>query len=83
MWATSGLAAMPLALFVFLTYESLFEDPENPRATRAGVFGLLAGLIRADGLFWVGLVLACAYALRVLQKRPELGRERAGELVVV
>jgi len=85
MWATSGLAAMPLALFVFLTYESLFEDPDNPRATRAGVFGLLAGLIRADGLFWIGLVLACAYALRWLQKRPELGRAaiRAGVLIAI
>jgi arabinofuranosyltransferase len=85
MWATSGLAAMPLALFVFLVYESLFEDPDHPRAMRAGIFGLLAGLIRADGLFWVGLILACAYALRIVQKRPELGRAaiRAGVLIAI
>ncbi|TDJ79836.1 MAG: hypothetical protein E2O39_00310 [Planctomycetota bacterium] len=60
MWATGGLAAMPLALCIFACYERLLGDPGRPRWLAAGIFGLLAALLRADGLVWVLLVLAAA-----------------------
>jgi arabinofuranosyltransferase len=57
-WATSGLETMPTALFVFGTFASLWATP--PRGVRAGVFGALAALMRADGVGYVGLVSLAA-----------------------
>lgn len=53
-WSTSGLAAMPTALFVFGAFAALAG--ERPRGLRAGVLGALAALTRADGAGYVGLV---------------------------
>jgi len=58
LWTTGGLATMPTALCLFGTYERLLGDPERPRPGQAGLFAALTSLLRADGLLWVGLVLA-------------------------
>ncbi len=71
LWSTGGLATMPAALFIFLTYRALFgarsTAPEaNPTASAArwlpglaaGLWGTLAVLTRADGFLWIlGLIL--------------------------
>ncbi len=65
-WSTGGLATMPFALLVFLAFERLLGDPQRPRAVQAGLFGLAAALIRADGLGWVlliGVIAACRFVV--------------------
>jgi arabinofuranosyltransferase len=73
-WATGGLATMPTALLVFLAFERLLGDPERPRGIQAGLFGSLAGLIRADGSVWIIMLLGCAALLWAFRgKSRELG----------
>jgi len=73
LWATSGLAAMPLALAVFGVYARLLGSS----APRRGAWGwaLFAVFVRADGLLWVGLVVLAALAL--FWRRDEFGLRRA------
>ena len=72
LWATGGLATMPVALFVALAFERLVGDPERPHGWQAGIFAALAALTRADGVAW-GLMLLGSAFLAWLGS----GRERA------
>jgi len=74
LWSTGGLATMPLALAVFGAFHALLADPERPRGLRAGVWAGAAALLRADGAFWVGLVLLAAAVRWLLLRRPGLLR---------
>ena len=69
---------MPTALLVFLAFERLLGDPERPRGIQAGLFGSLAGLIRADGSVWIIMLLGCAALLWAFRgKSRELGVARS------
>jgi hypothetical protein len=59
-WATGGLETMPFALALFAVYERLLGDRKRPRALQAGLCAVAAGLLRADGFLWVGVVLDLA-----------------------
>lgn len=75
LWATSGLEAMPAALLVFGTYAFLLSDPARQRTGAAALCALGAVAMRADGLGFVGLVLAAGAWLWLREGRPRaLGR---------
>ncbi len=75
LWSTSGLATMPAALLLFGVYERLLGDPTRPRPVAAGIFGVFAVLMRADGFVWVGLLLFGAGLYWLWEQRAaELGR---------
>ncbi len=59
-WATGGLAAMPQACFLLLSFERLFGRPERPRGAQAGLAAAAAALVRADGPLLVALLLGAA-----------------------
>ena len=54
-WATSGLAAMPTALFLLLCHRALAAE-EGPHHVRAAIWALLVALLRADGAVWIALL---------------------------
>ncbi len=65
LWSTGGLAAMPFALAVFGLFAFSHGAPgATPRFVPAVLCGLAAGLLRADGALWVGLVLGAGLCLR-------------------
>lgn len=67
-WATGGLAAMPQAFFLVLTFERLFGDRERPRGVQAGLAAAAAALMRADGPLLVGLLLASSMGVGLRQR---------------
>jgi len=73
LWSTSGLETMPTALLVFLVYERLL-CAARPRTVGASLAAGLLVLIRADGAVWLGLALAGAAGVAVLERRGELWR---------
>ena len=68
-WATGGLAPMPLAFFLLLSFERLVGDPERPRAVQAGLAAAAAALVRADGPLGVALVLGPLLVLGLKDRR--------------
>ncbi len=70
LWATSGLETMPAALAIFGTYALLLSDPARPRIAAAALCAIGAVLVRADGLGFVGLVLAAGALLWLREGRP-------------
>jgi len=73
-WATSGLGTMPLALALFGTFERLLGDPERPRGVQAGIFGAAAVLLRADGIYWLGVIFVIAAVGAARERRVGLVR---------
>ena len=65
-WSTSGLATMPFALLVFITFERLVLRRAGVAGLGAGVAGLLLALIRVEGIAWVGVLLILAIVSRWL-----------------
>jgi hypothetical protein len=57
-WATGGLATMPFALALFTVFEALAAEPERPRLRLALVAAAAAVLLRADGAWFLGALLA-------------------------
>jgi arabinofuranosyltransferase len=61
-WSTSGLETMPFALALFGVFERTSPHAEREgRASRgigAGLWAVLAALLRADGALWAGALLA-------------------------
>lgn len=55
-WSTSGLATVPFALVMFLTFERLILRRKGPAAVSAGIAGLVLALIRAEGAAWSILI---------------------------
>lgn len=73
-WATGGMATMPFAWAVFLTYDALFRDPEQPRTKSAALYAILAALLRADGAWWVAAILGMGIGAGYWTGRKTLGR---------
>ncbi|MEM7309705.1 MAG: hypothetical protein AAF682_23720 [Planctomycetota bacterium] len=59
-WSSGGLGTMPFALAIFAAAERLLGDPERPRVWQAAVALLFVVLLRADGVYWVALILGYA-----------------------
>jgi hypothetical protein len=59
-WTTGGLSSSLFALTIFLCYEALFAKPDRPAGVRAGLAGVATCLLRADGPFWIVVLLGIA-----------------------
>ncbi|MAF64570.1 MAG: hypothetical protein CMJ84_02770 [Planctomycetes bacterium] len=70
LWATGGLATMPMALATFGFWQRLLGDRDRPRGWQAGLFALAAALVRADGAVWVLLVGLGALLVWLASERP-------------
>ena len=61
-WSTSGLETMPFALALFGVFERSSplagRDERASRSIGAGLWAVLAALLRADGALWAGALLA-------------------------
>ncbi len=62
-WSTGGLATVPTTLAIFGAFALLLGRRERPRGVTAGLCGLAASLLRADGLAWVLLVLLAGFVM--------------------
>ena len=72
LWSSSGLATVPFALLVFVTFERLVLRRESPDGVGAGIAGLLLALIRLEGIAWVALILVLAIVSRRIARRRSL-----------
>lgn len=63
-WATGGLATMPFALLVFVTFERLVLRREGADGIGGGIAGLLLALIRIEGAAWALVILVLALLSR-------------------
>ena len=81
-WSTGGLATIPFALAVFCAFERLLGDPARPRGVQAGLFMLLASLIRADGPGFVALIFGTAALTWLLRRSPGLLKESSKALSI-
>ncbi len=66
LWSTGGLATMPFALLIFITFERLILRREAPAGVTAGIAGLLLALMRVEGIAWVVVILVLAIISRRL-----------------
>ncbi|MEM7203021.1 MAG: hypothetical protein AAF628_22365 [Planctomycetota bacterium] len=73
-WASGGLGTMAFALAIFATFERLLGDLDRPRPVQAAVAALIAATLRADALFWLGLMLGSAVVIGLLTRRRALRR---------
>jgi hypothetical protein len=71
MWATGGLATMPLALLTFALFERLVFSRSRHALYHAIVIGILLTLVRTEGFGWV--VVIGAIAAWVRHGRPSDG----------
>lgn len=67
-WATSGLAALPVALCVFGVYERLFGDPRRAHGVQAGLLAVAASLLRSDAVAWLLMVLCLGLGTALLDR---------------
>jgi hypothetical protein len=65
-WSTSGLATVPFALLVLVTFERLVLRRAGPDGIGGGVAGLLLALIRLEGIAWVLVILVLAIVAGLL-----------------
>jgi arabinofuranosyltransferase len=72
LWSTSGLATMPFALLVFVTFERLILRREGPAGITGGIAGLLLALIRVEGVAWALVILLLAIISRRIARQPSL-----------
>lgn len=63
-WSTSGLATIPFALLVFVTFERLVLRRGGAAGISGGVAGLLLALIRIEGIGWALVILILALVSR-------------------
>ncbi len=59
-WATGGLATMPFALFVFLTFDRLILRRAGVDVIGAGCAGVMLTLIRVEGIAWFAVIFLLA-----------------------
>jgi hypothetical protein len=59
-WMTGGLETMAFSLAIFLAFERLCADPDRPRALQASLAFAAGTLLRADGVYFLGAILAGA-----------------------
>jgi hypothetical protein len=62
-WATGGLATMPFALCVFLTFDRLFLR-ERPDVAGGAIAAIALSLVRFEGVAWVAVIFVLAAVLR-------------------
>jgi arabinofuranosyltransferase len=76
-WCTGGLATMPFALLMFVTFERLVLRRDTPAGLAAGIAGLLLALLRVEGIAWCVVILVLAIISRRLagqrRLRPFIG----------
>lgn len=71
-WCTGGLATMPFALLMFITFERLVLRRDGPAGLTAGVAGLLLALLRVEGIGWCVVILVLAVISRRLAGQRSL-----------
>ncbi len=59
-WCTGGLATMPFALLMFVTFERLVLRRGGPAVVGGAIAGLLLALIRVEGIAWVVVIVIVA-----------------------
>ena len=72
LWSSSGLATMPFALLVLVTFERLVLRRGAPDGVGAGIAGLLLALIRLEGVAWVAVILILAIISRRIARQHGL-----------
>ena len=75
-WTTGGLSSSLFALSIFLCFRALFDDPARPRGWSAGFWGTATCLFRADGPFWIVVLLFIALVAHLLARRSNDSSER-------
>jgi arabinofuranosyltransferase len=70
LWATGGLAALPMTLAIFAAYRALLHSKAGATGVRAGIWLAVACLMRADGMVWAAMLLASGGLLWLLEGRP-------------
>ena len=73
-WSTGGLASMPFTLVLFLLYERLLGNPQEPHPIQAGLLAVGLALLRTDGALWAAVILGLGAATALLARRPRLLR---------
>ena len=68
LWSTGGLATMPFAWLLFVTFERMVLRPQT-EGVCAGFAALFASLLRVEAFAWVLVVAVLAVLVRVLQRR--------------
>jgi arabinofuranosyltransferase len=76
-WTTGGLSSSLFALSIFMCFRALFDDPASPRGWSAGFWGTATCLFRADGPFWIVVLLFVALVAHLLASRNDADQERA------
>ncbi len=67
-WSTGGLATMPFAWLLFVTFDRLVLRDE-PDGVGGGIAALLVSLLRVEAFAWCLVVAAIALLVRLLQRR--------------
>jgi arabinofuranosyltransferase len=65
-WSTSGMATVPFALLVFITFDRMVLRRHSPDGLGGGIAGLLLALIRIEGIAWALVILILATVSRRL-----------------
>lgn len=66
LWSTGGLATMPFALAVLLTFERLVLRRAGPDVIGGSLCGLILALLRLEGIAWFAVILILALISRRL-----------------
>lgn len=68
-WSTSGLASMPMTLFMLMTASLLLWGESRAAIIAAGVSALLLSLTRVEGVYWAITLFILAGVARRIQGR--------------
>ena len=80
-YSTGGLETMAFALALFIVFERLSGEREEPRIVAASVAAAAAVLLRPDGVLWAGVL--CALVLGRALRERDLKLKRAAITVGV
>ncbi len=80
-WATSGLATMPFAFFVFLFWERATFAEGRRAWLGVGLTGIALATIRTEGVAWVGVIAVLASAARWTDARRPTLQKTLGPIV--
>ena len=68
LWSSSGLATLPFALFLFLTFYLLLLHKGRHWGAGAGSIGLAVALLRVEGVAWSLFLALCTVLARARMK---------------